>query len=423
MICSKCSENLPAASFEANRKTCKTCRNKAVAETKESNKRKARELAERGEYPPPPTKCARKDCKATTLTFEKRYEVVGWRNTCNYCTNYSLGKYEKQNAKRSARLREDEAYRAKRNAMTREWVTKYPEKVRANNARLQDKRRKDVDIKFKGIASNAKARDIDFVTGDTEKMKAKLVDPCYYCGRATDEELSTLDRLDSALDYSCANTVPACKFCNNMKGQLDLNLFVHQARSIHETLGVQEGDWSELDAKYANESSSKFGKPNSSKNPKTKTIEIAEEEAVKLWFSPCNYCETVPAFGIDRVDSDANYSAGNSVPCCTICNVMKKDMVVEEFAYRVAKIADHTKDWTLADFRDKPVRDAGRTKKFHKVDAGGGKSVVFPSDRLLLGGIRRLVKGSPATPREFWEQKVTIEDCLAAYENRIAYGS
>lgn len=104
-------------------------------------------------------------------------------------------------------------------------------------------------------------------------------------------------------------------------------------------------------------------------------------------------------------------------------NVMKKDMVVEEFAYRVAKIADHTKDWPLADFRDKPVRDAGRTKKFYKVEAGGGKSVVFPSDRIIFGGKKRCVKGSPATPRDFWEQKVTTEDCLAAYKNRIAYGS
>jgi hypothetical protein len=102
---------------------------------------------------------------------------------------------------------------------------------------------------------------------------------------------------------------------------------------------------------------------------------------------------------------------------------MKKDMVVEEFAYRVTKIVAHTKDWNLADFRDKPVLDAGRTKKFYKVDAGGGKSVVFPSDRLICGRMNRAVKGAPAAPREFWEQNVSTEDFLAAYKNRTLYTS
>lgn len=421
MICNKCNENLPAASFEANRKTCKTCRKKAIAETKEANKRKAKELAEKGEYPPPPTKCANKNCEATTLTFEKRFEVVGWRNTCCHCLNYASGKYARANSARSARLKVDDEYRAERNAKNRAWATKNPEKVRANQEKQSEKRRQDVDTKFKSIIFNGKSRKIDFVHGDAEAMKAKLEEPCHYCGRPTDEELSTLDRLDSTLDYSDANTVPSCKFCNTMKGQLGPDLFIHKARSVHENLGAPAGDWSDLDAKYANESTSKFGKPFASEIPKTKAVEITEEEAVKMWCSPCNYCATIPSFGVDRVDSDANYTLGNSVPCCTICNTMKKDMVVEEFAYRVAKIVAHTEDWTLADFRDNPVLDAGRAKKFYKVDAGGGKPVVFPSDRLFCGRMCRSVKGAPATPREFWEQNVTTEDFLAAYKNRTLY--
>lgn len=67
----------------------------------------------------------------------------------------------------------------------------------------------------------------------------------------------------------------------------------------------------------------------------------------------------------------------------------------------VAKIVEHTAHWVLGDLRDKTLVDAGRPKKFVRVDAGNGRSVVFPSNRLNLGNKRLLFKGTPATPREF----------------------
>jgi hypothetical protein len=68
----------------------------------------------------------------------------------------------------------------------------------------------------------------------------------------------------------------------------------------------------------------------------------------------CSYCGISPSqvwrsglripylyTGIDRVNNDLGYTGANVVPCCGICNHMKKDLNKEEFLSHIKRIAEH----------------------------------------------------------------------------------
>ena len=46
--------------------------------------------------------------------------------------------------------------------------------------------------------------------------------------------------------------------------------------------------------------------------------------------------------GIDRVDSLQGYIMDNCVPCCKICNIMKRSLSVSEFYNHIEKIYNHS---------------------------------------------------------------------------------
>ena len=80
------------------------------------------------------------------------------------------------------------------------------------------------------------------------------------------------------------------------------------------------------------------------------------DEFRRLTKAPCHYCG-VPfssatkarknsngayvSNGIDRLDSDKGYYLGNCVPCCTACNLMKRDIPYEQFLAHIERIHNH----------------------------------------------------------------------------------
>ena len=84
------------------------------------------------------------------------------------------------------------------------------------------------------------------------------------------------------------------------------------------------------------------------------------EEFGRLTSSLCHYCGTPPSKsialghkrlraetrehgryfynGIDRIDTTADYRAGNVVPCCAPCNYAKHDLSVEQFRAWVERV-------------------------------------------------------------------------------------
>jgi len=48
--------------------------------------------------------------------------------------------------------------------------------------------------------------------------------------------------------------------------------------------------------------------------------------------------EVVGRNGVDRIDNDIGYVLENCVPCCGICNTMKRTMTIEEFFRQISRI-------------------------------------------------------------------------------------
>ncbi len=92
--------------------------------------------------------------------------------------------------------------------------------------------------------SNAKTRKVPFKLTVSEAVTLFTKD-CHYCGAKPErrtfstknknpyvEVLSGIDRVDSALGYTSANTVSCCKACNRGKGALRLDAFLDMANRV-----------------------------------------------------------------------------------------------------------------------------------------------------------------------------------------------
>lgn len=75
-------------------------------------------------------------------------------------------------------------------------------------------------------------------------------------------------------------------------------------------------------------------------NAKARNIKVSltDNEINTLLNSRCYYCDKEIADGIDRIDSNRNYTIDNVVPCCKVCNLMKNKFSSSLFLEQVAKI-------------------------------------------------------------------------------------
>ena len=68
---------------------------------------------------------------------------------------------------------------------------------------------------------------------------------------------------------------------------------------------------------------------------------ISVEEFKEVVTKPCYYCkkyDETEVLGIDRIDSFKGYVKGNILPACEICNSMKKQLTMKEFATHITLV-------------------------------------------------------------------------------------
>lgn len=68
------------------------------------------------------------------------------------------------------------------------------------------------------------------------------------------------------------------------------------------------------------------------------TYELTRDTFEQLVSEPCRYCGDPSRNGIDRLNSNLGYTEANCVPCCKVCNYMKRKMSVMEFIGHVRKV-------------------------------------------------------------------------------------
>ena len=60
------------------------------------------------------------------------------------------------------------------------------------------------------------------------------------------------------------------------------------------------------------------------------------------WQAKCYYCNSkLKEVGFDRIDSSKGYTPENVLPCCTLCNLMKRHMKPDEFIAHCKTISAH----------------------------------------------------------------------------------
>jgi hypothetical protein len=61
----------------------------------------------------------------------------------------------------------------------------------------------------------------------------------------------------------------------------------------------------------------------------------------ELLISNCYYCGKEHCNGVDRKNNEIGYYIENVVPCCKICNFMKRDLSFKDFEEHLKKILIH----------------------------------------------------------------------------------
>ncbi len=76
---------------------------------------------------------------------------------------------------------------------------------------------------------------------------------------------------------------------------------------------------------------------NSAKHRKI-DFSLTSKQVFTLLDKNCFYCGQKDTIGIDRVDSNTGYTLENCIPCCSMCNYMKKDFKQSDFILQCKKI-------------------------------------------------------------------------------------
>ena len=69
-------------------------------------------------------------------------------------------------------------------------------------------------------------------------------------------------------------------------------------------------------------------------------FEFTLDEFSKIINEPCYYCGG-ESYGIDRIDNSIGYLKDNIVPCCSMCNYMKRTYSEEDFINQCIKIINN----------------------------------------------------------------------------------
>lgn len=151
-------------------------------------------------------------------------------------------------------------------------------------------------------------------------------DECFYCGT---KESKGVDRICSSSGYIEGNCVPCCSLCNRMKLNYSIDEFLDHIVYVCKPRQHKNQHHTALTYGYYMRRSAKKGL----------TFELSRPQFKLMQSQACHYCLADPAGGIDRVINDVGYIPENCVPCCKLCNYMKRDYDYHEFKAKCKQIA------------------------------------------------------------------------------------
>jgi hypothetical protein len=88
----------------------------------------------------------------------------------------------------------------------------------------------------------------------------------------------------------------------------------------------------------------KYHKYKSGATVRNLPFNLTKSEFKSIIARPCHYCGINGPNGIDRKNNYLGYTLDNSLPCCSICNIAKRDMNYETFITYLHRISTFYKN-------------------------------------------------------------------------------
>jgi Zn-finger protein len=280
-----------------------------------------------------------------------------------------------------------------------------PSMVQERHART---RKSDVDIGIQKLLKDYKrAHNPAYFQIAFEDAKRLLLAPCTYCGRQPFQktEVETyagqgrriafdpiihggIDRVVPNTNYLKGNAVSACKTCNWFKARDELQEFADRIRRVFErreqslalatrmtvlpkrTGRLENNQQTFCHATYRYIMNHLYRGKKQAAKIEGWEFELSFESFELLSHDPCKYCGREPSskfschgkygpkrscrgncpptfyyHGMDRVNNDMGYVAGNSVASCRSCNVGKKNFTVEQFIEHIGLLIPQIGSW------------------------------------------------------------------------------
>ncbi|KXS08971.1 hypothetical protein M427DRAFT_50136 [Gonapodya prolifera JEL478] len=280
-----------------------------------------------------PEKCIHEFCGKpfTTTDFAFRNDLRVYRQECKECVS-ERARMECYSQKSRDRIEEKDldGYLMRNAARLAALRERDPERFEA----YRDVYNQKTSSKLVAIRGGARERGIHFEESEAELMMSKLELPCVYCMFVDPRGFPIgLDRVDSELAYTDANTVPCCKGCNLMKSNLMPHDFQRHVERMCTWLGLEP--WDDLPSERSYNTTGLFLNGKTPQAAGRKVDLITHEQREELKRGMCFGCGATPAGGVDREENDEGYTESNARPACFPCNRMKSDRTDEALKHHL----------------------------------------------------------------------------------------
>jgi hypothetical protein len=224
-----------------------------------------------------------------------------------------------------------EGFRARKNANTKKYRDANRDALLAKN---RENDRLSVKRRLNTFKTPVRSRGYEWALADDDAMDI-MTGPCMYCGILPVDCVHGLDRMDNSRGYTPENTVGCCGTCNMMKKCLDAHTFVDRCTHL---CGLERHDRAWPDTRPG-----PFASYRNNAKKRKRSFELTKADYDALIQQPCVYCHRTITqtnkSGIDRIDNDLGYVAGNMQPCCTECNRMRGTLTIDAFLEKATHIA------------------------------------------------------------------------------------
>jgi len=339
--CSVCCKSNPVDFYVGEcgqeTKTCKLCRDEFNKQNDKRDKEHVRELDRKNSKKP-----ERVAVKNEWVTANPEKVAL---KTMNYRQRQLEGNYEE--------------YMARNAHNAAKWRENNPEKVIENN----ENKKKSIPASFYMYQKRAEEYRLPFEF-TLDEFESLVKQPCYYCEIIQEKGFNGIDRKNQKEGYITENCVSCCKMCNFIKGSLDNITFVQRVEHI---LTIQKCISGNLYPDiFPNHTSCGYNEYKTRAEKLGYNFQMTREEYDNIIIRNCYICDK-PASnthtnGIDRFDNNIGYVSENIRPCCFECNVMKLDLLFDDFINKLTIIYNSNKNTEKFDIGEKTIHRIAKNK-------------------------------------------------------------